>query len=93
MRSEHGRGMIPQNKQKQTKKLFQERGMDPGQTKAVDVHLRGVCVLELRGFLEIIFPESHTVKGGGGVEINQVPAFGKLTVGRRMMPCRQEVVT
>lgn len=62
--------------QKQTnkQKLFQERGMYPGQTKAIDVHPRGIPVLQLKGFLEIIvFPESHTVKGGGGMEISQVP--------------------
>lgn len=48
--------------------------MYPGQTKAVDVHPRGIPVLQLKGFLEIIvFPESHTVKGGGGMEISQVP--------------------
>lgn len=32
------------------------------------------------------------MKGAGGMEISQVPAFEELTVGRRMMPCRQEAV-
>ena len=36
------------------RKLFSnEGGIDPGQAKT-DVPLRGVCVLQLRGFLEII---------------------------------------
>lgn len=42
MWSEHEKGMILGEK-----KMFQERGMDPGQTKAVDVHPRGFMYYSL----------------------------------------------
>lgn len=34
---------------------------------------------------------SYTVKGGGGMEISQEPAFEHLTVGGRMVPCRRVI--
>lgn len=73
------------------RKMFQEEGrIEPGQAKTVNVHPKGVCVLQPRGFLEIIvYPAIIYSEGGWGMEISQEPAFEHLTVGERMVPCRQ----
>lgn len=52
----------------------EERGMDPGQAKLVDIYPRGLVFYSLEDSWKSRFVQpSRTVEGGGDVEISQVP--------------------
>lgn len=61
--------------------------MDIGQADTVDVHPRGVCVLQLKGFLEIIVFLAIAHGEGWRVHGDKSDTLEELTVGGRIVLC------